>query len=465
MKIYKLLFFIPLFFLSLSCENELEVNPTDRIPGELAFSSESNISGILVGTYEEAGQIATYGGRIKMTPDLLATTDQVFWVGTFIEPRQAFQKDLLVDNFWIEGIWTNAYETINQANLVLDNIDIVTSSQGEKDRIEGEAKFLRALNYFDLVRSFSAPYQPGQANTQLGVPLRLIGLFDYSQNLEIARSTVDEVYAQILSDANDAYDLLPASNGFYADRYAAKALLARMYFQQGDYANARDAAHDVLMNSGHSLAPTYAGAFNNDVDGPEDIFSFQVTSQTGFNNLVIHYSSEASGGRGGDIIIEDAYLDLFDDLNDERRNFFYINPANDRRLTLKYYDIKDYIFVSPFEKLFSNVNIFRIAEMHLIRLESNFREGTAVGLAPLLEINALRARSNAAPLPGPLTLDLIFNERQLELAFEGFLLHDIKRVEGSVGDLPFDSNLLVYPIPQAEMDTNPLMTQNPGYGG
>lgn len=453
MKIYKLLFFIPVFLFVIGCENELEINPTDNLPGELAFASEANIAAILVGTYEEAGQIDTYGGIVKMTPDLLATTDQAFWVGTFIEPRQAFQKSLLVDNFWIEGLWANAYETINQANLVIDNLEIVTSSQAEKDRIEGEAKFLRALNYFDLVRSFSAPYVPGQANAQPGVPLRLTGLVDYAQNLEMAKSSVDEVYAQILADANDAYELLPAENEFYADRYAAKALLARMYFQQGDYANARDAAHDVLTNSGHSLAPTYAGAFNNDVDGPEDIFSFQITSQTGTNNLVVHYASESDGGRGGDIVVEEAYLDLFDDADDERRSFVYINPVNDRQLTLKY------------TNQFGNINIFRIAEMHLIRLESNFREGTAIGLAPLDEINALRARANADPLPGPLNLDLIFNERQLELAFEGFLLHDIKRVQGTVGSLPFDDTSLVYPIPQAEVDTNPLITQNPGYGG
>ncbi len=453
MKLYKLLFFISISLLVMGCENELDIIPTDNVPGELAFTSEANIAAILVGTYEEAVQIETYGGIIKMTPDLLATTDQAFWVGTFIDPRQAFQKSLLVDNFWIEGIWTNAYETINQANLVIDNIEIVTSSQAEKDRIEGEAKFLRALNYFDLVRNFSAPYLPGQTNSQPGVPLRLEGITDYLQNHEVARNSVDEVYAQILSDANDAYELLPASNGFYADRYAAKALLARMYFQQGDYANARDAAHDVLTNSGHTLAPTYAGAFNNDVDGPEDIFSFQITSQTGTNNLVVHYASESDGGRGGDIVVEDAYLELFDDENDERRAFTYINPANDRQLTLKY------------TNQFGNINIFRIAEMHLIRLESNFREGSAIGLAPLDEINALRARSNAAPLSGPLTLDLIFNERQLELAFEGFLLHDIKRVQGAVDSLPYDANALVYPIPQAETDTNPLITQNPGYGG
>lgn len=446
MKIYKLTYVLSIVLLLLGCENELEINPTDNLPGELAFTSEANIAAILVGTYDEAGQAATYGGDLQIFTDLLGTSDQVFWLGTFQAFRQAFQKNIFVDNGFVDDIWSNAYETINQANLVIDNLEIVTSSPEEKDRIEGEAKFLRALNYLDLVRNFGSPYIAGQVNAQLGVPLRLVGIVDYSQDLAMARSTVEEVYTQVIEDATDAYNLLPGTNSFYADKYAAQALLARTYFQQGDYEAARDAANDVIENSGHSLVTSgFAGAFNNDEDSSEDIFAFQVTSQTGSHDLTVHYASEGDGGRGGDIEIEDAYLALFDDPNDERGNFTYINPDNDRRLTLKY------------TNQFANISIFRMAEMHLIRLESNFREGTSVGLDPLTEINTLRDRSGAAPLLGPLTLDLIFNERQLELAFEGFILNDIKRTQRSVGTIPWNDESLLLPIPQSELDTNPLI--------
>ena len=446
MKIHKIIYFFSIFLLVLGCENELEINPTNNLPGELAFTSEANIAAILVGTYDEAGQAATYGGDLQIFTDLLGASDQIFWNGTFQAFRQAFQKNVFVDNGFVDDIWSNAYETINQANLVIDNIEIVTSSPEEKDRIEGEAKFLRALNYLDLARNFGSPYVAGQVNSQLGVPLRLIGIVDYSQNLAMARSTVEEVYTQVIEDATDAYNLLPETNGFYADKYAAQALLARTYFQQGDYEAARDAANDVIENSGHSLVTSgFAGAFNNDTDSSEDVFAFQVTSQTGSHDLTVHYASEGDGGRGGDITIEDEYLDLFDDPNDERANFTYINPDNDRRLTLKY------------TNQFANISIFRMAEMHLIRLESNFREGTSVGLDPLTEINVLRDRSSAAPLAGPLTLDLIFNERQLELAFEGFILNDVKRTQGSVGSIPWNDDSLILPIPQSELDTNPLI--------
>ncbi len=452
MRVHKFLYIISLLLIAIGCEDELEINPTDNLPGELAFDTEKNIASILVGAYDEAGQFQSYGGRLQVMVDLLGTTDQVFWGGTFLDPREAFNKQILVDNAFIDDIWQNSYETINQTNLVIDNIDIVTSNDAERDRIEGEARFLRALNYFDLVRNFGAPYENGQTNSQPGVPLRVDGLIDYTQNLALARSTVEEVYDFLIEDARLAYDLLPPNDEnlpdedlFFADKYAAQALLARVYLQQGNYAAARDAAHDVLENSGHRLANTYAGAFNNGTDGIEDIFTFQVTSQTGTNRLNNLYASEADGGRGGDIRITDDYLALFDDPDDERGSFVYINPVNGRQLTLKY------------TNQFANITIFRAAEMHLIRLESNFRENTTIGLDPLTEINALRDRSGADPLVGPLTLDLIFNERQLELAFEGFILHDTKRTQRSVSTIPYDDPALTFPIPQAERDTNPLI--------
>ncbi|MFS4467287.1 RagB/SusD family nutrient uptake outer membrane protein [Maribacter sp. 2210JD10-5] len=453
MKIYKKIVIAFLVFAAFACESELEFDPIDNLPGENALATEENIVSVLVGVYEEAGQDDSYGGQLQILVDLLGTTDQVIWNGTFVQPRQAFSKNFLVDNVWVRDVWGNAYEGINQTNLILERLDLVTSSEAERDRIEGEARFLRALFYFDLVRNFGLPYEFGEINDQPGVPIRNTGIIDYLVPLDAARNTVQEVYDLILSDAARAYDILPASNGFYADRYAAQALLARVYFQQGDYANARDAADDVLTNSGHALNDEFRQAFNNDTDSVEDIFAFQVTSQTGFNDLVVHYASEDDGGRGDDIAIEDGYLALFDDENDVRASFNYINPVNESRLTLKY------------TNQFGNIPTFRIAEMHLIRLESNFREGTSIGLDPLTEINALRARSLAAPLAGPLTEELIFNERQLELAFEGFLIHDIKRTERNVDDLPYNDPLLVFPIPQSEMDTNKLMMQNPGYGG
>jgi starch-binding outer membrane protein, SusD/RagB family len=423
-----------------SCEDKLELNPEQSISGEVALSSEAGIANILIGAYDETGQAATHGGRLQMISDLLGTDVQTSWRGTFAQPAEISIRVILSDNSFVRDFWNNAYEVINQCNLVLDNLSIV--SDEKKGLLEGEARFLRALNYFELNAHFNAEGK--------GVPLRLKGISDYAVDLSIARAPTADVYALVLSDLATAVNLLPADNGFFADKYAAQALLARVNLYLGNYAAARDAAHDVLENSGHSLAADFAGAFNNNSDGPEDIFAMQVTSQTGSNELITFYASQGNGGRGGDITVNDEYVALFDDPNDERASFFYTSPQNGGRLTSKY------------TNQFGNVPILRIAEMHLIRAEANLELGTSLGLAPLDEINALRGRSGAGPLAGINKAGILL-ERQLELAFEGFLIHDIKRSGGSVDGIAASDPRLTLPIPIAEMDTNPLMAQNPGY--
>ena len=348
-----------------------------------------------------------------------------------------------MDNGFIELLWTNHYATINQANLVLDNLDVVESDEVERDRIEGEARFLRALCYFDLVRHF--------ASGSIGVPLRTTGITDYDVDLSIGRAATDEVYELVISDLSTAIALLPPTNTFFADRYSAQGLLARVQLQRGDFANARDAANDVIQNSDHMLAGTFADAFNRDSDGIEDVFAFQVTSQDGQNDLITHYASEANGGRGGDIAIADAYIEIFDS-NDVRGTFFYVGDFGDR-LTGKY------------TNQFGNIPLIRLAEMYLIRAEGNLNEETTVGASPLEDLNTIRNRSGADELDDTVEIDtdLILNERFRELAFEGFFVHDLRRLGRTVDD--FDSNAaeLVYPIPQAETDTNPVIEQNPGY--
>ena len=443
MNQYKLILFSLLALFIVSCEDNLQIEPAQSISGDLAVTSESNITNILIGVYEESGQDESYGGELQLMADLLGSGNITNWAGTFIQPRQIKNKAILPDNSFVTGFWNNAYEVINQANLVINNIAVVTSDADKKDRIEGEAKFLRALTYFDLVRHF--------ASGSKGVPLRTEGILDYSVDLSIARSDVSSIYSLILSDLQSAINLLPESNEFFADKAAAEALLARVYLQQGNYGAARDAANNVIASSGNSLAASFSAAFNNDADSPEDVFAFQVTSQTGGNQFVTYYADEGNGGRGGDVPITDAYIALFDDPADERANFFYTSAQSGERLSAKY------------TNEFANISLIRLAEMYLIRAEGNVEMGTSIGDSPLNDLNALRARSGSTAITGPVTKGTVLKERILELAFEGFSIHDVVRTQGSVDGFAWDAPELVMPIPQSEMDTNPLMEQNPGY--
>lgn len=450
MKIFKTIFATFLLsFLFAGCEEELNLEPRQQVSTEVAISSGENIQNILIGAYDEAGHAEGYGGQLQMMADLYGFTDEASWVGTFQQPREVFNKRIFVDNIYVRDFWLNAYEVINQTNLVIDNIEVV--DEDVQDRVSGEAHFLRGLSYFDLVRMFGAPYEPGAENSQPGVPINTEGIIDYSQDLEIPRSSVEEGYNQAISDLTTAYELLPEENSFFADKYAAQALLARLYLQQGDYDAARDAANDVIENSGHELEDSYAAAFNNDADSDEDVFAFQVTTQSGSNLLNIHYADQSFGGRGGDITINDEYLENFDSDNDERASFFYNSAQSGERLTTKY------------QNQFGNIPLIRLAEMYLIRAEANLREGTEIGATPLEDVNRIRSRAGADELDS-VTVEDVLRERELELAFEGHLIHDLKRTNQNVGELTYDADALVFPIPRREMDANSLLEQNPGYG-
>lgn len=462
MKANKLILFIIFAVFFASCENELNLDPKQTEDSSITLSTEEGITNVLTGAYALAANGNAYGGRILLYADLLGVsgsfnTTDLRWRGSFRELTQMYNKSMLSSNVIIEGTYARCYEIINATNTVIENIDKVKDPDRQAVMI-GEANFLRSLAYFDLVRFFAKPYVNGQVNNQLGVVIRPNAIYDFSVDLSKERSTVDEVYKVIIDGLNLAYTNLPEENSFYADKYSAQALLARVYLQQSNYPAARDAANDVIENSGHALSPKYSDAFNHDTDKAEDVFSIQITKQTGVNDANTFYESEDNGGRGGDFTIRNAYLAKFSD-PDDRANFNYVNEANGRLLTSKYTD------------QFANVGIIRLAEMYLIRAEANLQAGTAIGNTPLDDINIIRTRANADNLPA-VTIDDILLERQLELGMEGFLIHDIRRTKGSIdvsadGDgsdlISFDADRLVFPIPLTETDANKKITQNPGY--
>ena len=219
-----------------------------------------------------------------------------------------------------------------------------------------------------------------------------------------------------------------------------------MYLQQARYADARDAANRVINLKTSSGAPRYTltGSFEEEftttTNTSEDIFAIQITSQDGLNDLNTFYSSS----QRSDIEVDPGFIALYD-ASDERGQFFDSNTY-----TLK------------FDQQYSNVKVIRAAEMYLIRAEANLRLATQVGAMPLDDVNTVRARAGAPDLT-MVTLSNIILERRLELAFEGFRIHDVKRLKQSVGSLPFNSPKLVLPIPQRERDVNPNLVQNAGY--
>ncbi|GHE52777.1 membrane protein [Roseivirga thermotolerans] len=429
-----------------SCDDKLDLSPAQSIDEGQALTTDSNVKSVLVGAYNDLGNGSLFGGNILRDSELLAANGEIRWAGTFNGPREIFNKSMTVNNADVTGEWLQAYSAINIANNVLSAIDVVNAA--DRDRVRGEALFIRGVLYFELVKFYAQPYSAGNVNSNLGVPLVLEPTRAISEDSQVPRNTVQEVYNQVISDLTTAESLLPSSNGIYATDAAAAAILSRVYLQMGDYANARDAAHRVITSGNYSLTNTYAGAFNNDNNSSEDIFAIQVNNQDGVNSMNTFFSIPSFGGRDGDVDILQAHLDLYDPL-DDRLDLFYMGNGAMRS--------------GKWNNQFGNVTMVRLAEMYLTRAEANFREGTNVGATPLADINRIRNRVN---LPSLLVVTLpdILLERKLELAHEGQAIHDLKRLQGTADGFAYNAPEMVYPIPQREMDANPSLVQNTGYG-
>ena len=426
------------------CKKPLDVQPTQSIDESVALKTNSDVQVALVGSYADMGAADLYGGRVYVNTELLGNSNEISWSGTFQGLTQIFNKTIPVDNGFVAGTWLTGYRTINDVNNVLSALAVVNANQA--NRVEGEAKFIRGTVYFDLVRLYGKAWNDGTPANNPGVPLVLTPTKSITSASNVARSSVMQVYDQVIKDLNEAEAKLPVVNGFFATKNAAAAMLSKVYLQKGDYVNALQAANRVIISNKQLLNPNYADEFPSNPNGPvalgntqEDIFMIQVNATQGVNDFNTFFSLN---GRG-DIGITSNHVALYE--------------AGDQRLSLIDVDVS-----TKFDNAYGNVHVSRLAEMYLTRAESNFRLGSAVGATPLDDVNRIR---NRVGLPSLLVVSLanILKERKLELAFEGFALHDAKRLQNNVGALPFNSTKLVYPIPDREIRVNSSLVQNAGY--
>jgi hypothetical protein len=268
---------------------------------------------------------------------------------------------------------------------------------------------------------------------------------------------VEEVYNQVLADLTEAKDKLPEEQeNFRATKFAALAFLSRVYLAQTKYAEAAEAASEVIESGLFSLAGSFDKAFNNSVNSPEDIFAVQQTSQSnsGTSNfgIITFYASYPIGR--GEIQVTEDHLAKYEP-GDARGEFFYEGSSISGSQGL---------MTQKWSEAYKAIPLVRLAEMYLTRAEGNFRSGQMAGPnTPPEDVNVVRERAGLTPLSGISDADEIVQERLRELAFEGEKFLTVKRLKLSVEGLPYNDPRLVFPIPQREIDLNNALPQNQGY--
>jgi tetratricopeptide (TPR) repeat protein len=435
--------------LAASCEKKLELANPQSLDAEVVFSTEDRVQKVLVGNYASLGSASMFGGDVLWMSELMGSDGELNWVGTFPDPRQIWGKNIQTNNSNVQATYAAAYRVIFNCNNIIASLPVVAAAN--RNKVQGEALFLRAMAYFELVKYYGEkPYVAGNTGTLKGVPLITAPGPSAPQSTEynLPRASVEEVYVQIIKDFSDAESLLPNTNVVYANKSAAMLGLARVYLQQAKYPEARDAANRCLnAATGRSLRPDYADAFNNTANTTEDIFAIQVTVQAGTNSNFTFYSTGTYGARDGDIEVQPKHMDKYE-AGDRRKNLFFFEA--------------DAFRVGKWQLNFRNVKVMRLAEAYLTRAECNVRLGTAIGATVAADIKRIRDRVALPEIASP-TLAHVLKERELELAFEGQGLWDAKRLKQSIDGLPWDDNRLTFPIPLRERNINPSLTQNPGY--
>lgn len=433
-----------------SCGKKLDLYDPQAIDASLAFGTDAKVKQVLIGNYAALGSGSLFGGDVLWMSELMASDDELNWVGTFPDPKQIWGKAILVGNSYVRATYSQAYAVIYNCNNILANLDVVATA--DKGKVEGEAKFIRALVYFELVKFYGEKsYSAGNTSTLKGVPLVTTPRpgDPLSTENQLPRNSVEEVYTQVINDLLDAESKLPSTNGFYANKPAASLALARVYLQQAKYAEARDAANrciTVATANGFSLVPEYEDAFNNSANTKEDLFAMQVNTQTGTNSCFTYFSTTTYGARAGDIEVTDKHLNKY--------------TADDVRFDL-FFEESGIYYCGKWRDAYKNVKVLRLAEAYLTRAECNVRLSTTTGATVAADLDLTRHRAGLVFLAAP-TLADVLAEREKELAFEGQGLPDAKRLKLTVNGLPYNDNKMVFPIPQRETNLYPI-DQNPGY--
>lgn len=477
------------FGLSLAgCKDALDITPQQSIDAATAYNTPQKLSAAVVGAYARLDEPRLYGTDLILVPELLASNGYIRWDGTFQNYRQIGNHTQVATLSNAEGIWTQAYDAINQCNLVLANLDAVTDP-GQKTQYEGEVSFIRGAMYFELVRLYAQQYQAGGGNTQAGVPINLVPVTTVEQaDVKLPRASVEEVYAQVIKDLQNAVAKLPPQNISRASKYSAEALLSRVYLQQGNYPAALAMADDVINKSGGSLLGSVAAVFANR-NSAESLFEIQQNDQnnagTSNDGLATYFAGYSpNGDQGvlygrGDVRVLGGFANQYepDDVRGTdslsaitTKKLIYLSDGNNRVNRLRTLKWRTYG---------QNIPVIRLAEMYLTRAECEIRAGQIT--AATQDVNLIRTRSGASPYT-TVTLADVLLERQLELAFEGFRIHDLRRTGGIVipevpaqpatpdaSAKPYVPPVLatdarfVLPIPQREINNNANLNQNPGY--
>jgi SusD family. len=478
MKKKKYIWMILAATMLMSCESWLEMKPKNALPGSITLATLSGNESLLLGAYDYMQGTSLYGRNMICVPEILADNCGMAQGGYMFRSEY---RNLMGAGV---NIWGSAFQVIAITNDIIDatgKLDVSGADAATRDKIKGEALFIRGLLYFDLLRAYAREPQHLVNNFELGVPLITTPFVSMGPDAYPERARIAAVWQQVESDLNTAFSLLQGNDGSNfpqrANHYAAKALLARAFLYQGKWSEAVEAAtwvisqNRVSIHSGN-IRELYTGGVESLLElrfatseslGSSSLHAMYATFDDGYRDAEGYGNGRGSGE--GELIIAENLRVLFEDgdkrLEMMRKAYFGSNKV--------WWTTKFNSWGGSYGQ--DNVPMIRISEVYLIRAEAALKMASPVYGQARSDINALRAARGLAALPGAdaSLMDAVLKERRLELCFEGHRFFDLKRQgkditkEAPSTTLPYTDFKVVAGIPQTEMDVNKNLVNNPGY--
>lgn len=469
-------------------EDFLEVAPSNSINSENFFQTESDALAALNGAYQVLQWPNNYNLRMWAL-DIVAGNAVVGAGGgdDGLETKQLASFLIQPDNPGVEDLWRGIWPGVARANLVLEKVSEMPIDQNIKNRILAEARFLRALYYFNGARVFG------------GLPI----IKSTDTDLLVERASLESTYQFIIDDLMAVKDVLPpgyngeaGNEAGRATQGAALALLTKVYLTLGDHALAETTGKEVTT-LGYDLNPDYSQNFDPENENDqESVFEVQFGAGAGFGafdkphqgSWVTEFTNprgsglSAWGGFGWGHVTQE-FVDSYEDAdlrlqytvwrNGDAYNGFNYDPS----FSTTGYNIKKWVQGSnPSTGVDSDLNfpVIRYADVLLMIAEAINEQGRPADAAPYVEEVRNRAGlfDDLSGLTQAEMRDAILHERRIEFAFEGQWWFDVMRAGpeyaedyfNSIGKDNFDKTKhVLFPIPLTDMDLNPNLEQNSNY--
>jgi tetratricopeptide (TPR) repeat protein len=484
-----------LLSLTIACSKQfLTKAPPDSVNTSNFYKTADDAVAAVNAAYQPLQRPKLYNFRM-WTSDIFAGNAEVGGANDGKDGIETIQEADFVtktDNAGVLDLYRGPAPGILQCNIVLQKVPGITMDASLKQRVLGEAKFLRGLYYFILVRYFG------------DVPLVLVPQEPGSPDLYPKRTPENLVYDQIVKDLTEAAAELPLSSAYSgsdigrASRGAATGLLAKVYLTLGQYQQTVDLCQQVA-SMGYDLNADYADNFNAlKKNTPESLFEVQFSGATTYGFLddanQAAWPSTFTGPRNQTNMVAGAYgwdlptqefMDAYE-TNDKRKDITVLYPgcpdfygnAYDPTFSITGFSLRKFLVplsVSPaYNTNPEDFPVLRYADVLLMEAEALNETGkTLEAEAPL---NLVRNRAGLPDITTGLSQDnfrtAVLHERRMELAFEGQRWFDLIRVNHgqyaldffqTIGKANFSSKFLLMPIPQQEIDANSNLSQNPGY--